>query len=168
MKKQFSTFVILTIFFVSCIKEPKKQDVIIPDSGLLVLNEGLRGMNNSSITYYDFETDSVHQDMFFRQNNRDLGDIANDILIYGGKIYITVGFSSTIEVTDLTLKTIKQISLKDGSKNREPHGLAAHNGKIYIACFDGHVAKLDTASLIVEGFVKVGDNPENIAISQGF
>ncbi|MCL2682981.1 MAG: Ig-like domain-containing protein [Bacteroidales bacterium] len=143
-------------------------DYVASNPRLLVLNEGLRGMNNSSITSYDLVTGQVTQDVFFKQNGRILGDIANDILIYGGKIYISVGFSSTIEVTDLELNSIQQISLKDGSRNREPHGLAAHDGKVYIACFDGYVARLDTVSIEIDGFVKVGYNPENIAISKGF
>jgi YVTN family beta-propeller protein len=143
--------------------------VVVPDSRLIVLNEGLRGMNNASITHYNFATGEVSEEcVFFAQNGRRLGDIGNDILIYGGKIYISVGFSSTIEITDLNFKSIKQISLKDGSKNREPHGLAAHNGKVYIACFDGHVLRLDTVTTEIDNLVKVGDNPENIAISKDF
>ncbi len=108
------------------------------------------------------------QDVFFNKNGRRLGDIANDILVYGGKIYITVGLSSTLEITDLELNSVKKISLTDGSKNREPHGLACHNGKVYIACFDGTLVKIDTASLTVENVISVGANPENICVSKGF
>jgi hypothetical protein len=163
--KKILTITLIAIFFVSCDKDNNPEISITHfKGGLLVLNEGLKGQNNSSITYYDFETGSVSQDVFFTQNGRRLGDIANDMLIYDEKIYITVGFSNTIEVTDLELKSIKQIQLEN---NREPHGLAAHNGKIYFTCFDGHLARLDTATFNVD-YIKVGSNPENIVISKGF
>jgi YVTN family beta-propeller protein len=167
--KKILTIAILATALLACKKDSKNEiPVIVPDAGLLVLNEGSSNQNNASISYYDFETKTVTQDMFFAQNERHLGDVANDILVYGGKIYITVGFSSTVEVTDLNLKSIERISLTDGAKNREPHGLACHNGKVYIACFDGYVARLDTSSLSIENYVKVGDNPENICISNDF
>ena len=173
MKKTLTTTAILAITaiaFVSCEKEKEKENPIVtPDSGLIVLNEGGWGMNNASITYYDFETGSVSQDVFFNQNGRLLGDLANDILIYGGKIYISVGGSSTVEITDLELNSIKQISFDGTSVEAlEPQGLAAYNGKVYIASFDGKVARLDTATLQIEQLVQVGKNPVSIAISNGF
>ena len=168
MKKILITTAILAIVSVSCEKKKERQIVTI-DTGLYVLNEGNGGLSNADMTYYDFETGLVYQNVFFNQNDRELGDVGNDILIYGGKIYISVGGSSTIEITDLDLKSIKQISFDGNSvKAREPQGLAAHNGKVYIVCFDGHVAKLDTVTLTVEDFVAVGDNPLDIAISKGF
>ncbi|MDR2907353.1 MAG: hypothetical protein LBU91_05135 [Bacteroidales bacterium] len=165
--KKILYFALLATVFMACDKNNDNNHQPTPDSGLLVLNEGLRMMNNASISYYDLDSGTVTQDLFFEQNGRQLGDIANDILIYGGKIYITVGFSSTVEITDLSLKSIETISLTDGTNIREPHGMTSHNGKVYIVCFDGHVAKLDTASLAIEGYVKVGSNPENICISKG-
>jgi len=168
MKKILTSSLIAVAFF-SCKKPNTPTEIIIPDTGLYVLNEGNGGLSNADMTYYDFETGLVYQNVFFNQNDRELGDVGNDILIYGGKIYISVGGSSTIEITDLDLKSIKQISFDGNSvKAREPQGLAAHNGKVYIVCFDGHVAKLDTVTLTVEDFVAVGDNPLDIAISKGF
>jgi len=163
--KKFLNIAVIAIVLFSCEKDPAPKPEVTPNPKLLVLNEGIRGQNNSSITFYDLVTGEVFQDVFFTQNKRRLGDIANDVLVYGGKIYITVGFSSTIEVTDFNLKSIKQIQLE---ANREPHGLAAHNGKVYITYFDGHLARLDTVTLEIDGLVKVGDNPENVAISNGF
>jgi hypothetical protein len=168
MKKTLITTIIATILF-SCEKKPKIFESIILNSGLIVLNEGSLGGNNASITHYDFETGTVLQNVFFKQNARKLGNVANDILIYGGKIYISVGGSSTLEITDLHLKSIKRISFNGTSVNaEEPHGLAAHDGKIYTACFNGKLARLDTSTLAIESIVQIGKNPENIAISNGF
>ena len=168
LKKIFSIALIATFFF-SCKKDNNDlPPVIFPDLGLIVLNEGAWGMNNGDITLFDFETDSVSQDVFFRQNGRHLGDTPSDILIYGSRIFITVGGSSTLEITDLELNSIKRISLIENEVPRTPRGLASHNGKIYIALFDGYVARLDTASLTIDAYVQVGRNPENIVIRNNF
>ena len=166
---------LLAIVLFSCKKDDNLPpvEIPVPDFGLLVLNEGFYGHSNtSSITLYDFETESVSEEcVFFSKNQRRLGDVPNDILVYGGKIYISVGISSTIEITDLELNSIKQISLDGSSINaEEPKGLAAHNGKIYIVCYDGKLARLDTSTLTIapNDIIQVGKNPENVAISNGF
>ena len=53
--------------------------------------------------------DEVVPDYFLAQNGRGLGDTAQDMIVYGDKMYITVSGENTIEVTDLHAKSIKQI-----------------------------------------------------------
>ncbi|MCL2413607.1 MAG: YncE family protein, partial [Bacteroidales bacterium] len=149
LKKLLNIALVATIIFSSsCSSDDDLQpgDGRPITTGILVLNEGLWGMNNSDITAFEIETGLVEQDVFFRQNGRHLGDTPNDILVYGSKIFITVGGSSTLEITDLQLNSIEQISLIQNNVPRNPRGLASHNGKVYFALFDGYVARLDTAS----------------------
>ena len=171
MKKHFTTTLITTlvVLFVSCNKPDDKPESFIYDFSLIVLNEGTWNGNNASITLYDSKTREVSQDVFFKQNGRNLGDLANDILIYGGKIYISVGGSSTLEITDLNLKSLSQISFDGVAIDAlEPQGLAAYNGNVYIVCFDGKLARLDTLTLKVNNIIPVGRNPQNIVINNGF
>ena len=58
---------------------------------------------------YDIEKDEVVPDYFLAQNGRGLGDTAQDMIVYGDKMYIAVYGESTIEVTDLKAKSIKQV-----------------------------------------------------------
>lgn len=132
-------------------------------NGVYVLNSGKKGSNNSSLSFYDFETKKVEEDIFKKKNGRGLGDTANDILIYGSKIYIAVSNSNVIEVTDLQGKSLKQI-VSDGDP-LQPRFFASHNGKVYVSLFDGYVARLDTTSLSIESKVKVGRNPEQLVIA---
>lgn len=74
-----------------------------------VLNSGDWKSNNSSLTMYDFANGTVKQNYFELQNGRCLGNTANDIVVYGSKMYIAVSGESTIEVTTLDAKSIKQI-----------------------------------------------------------
>ena len=94
------------------------------------------------------------------QNGRGLGDTAQDIIVYGEKMYIAVYGESTIEVTDLRAKSIKQIRTEG-----QPRYMVADGGKVYVTYYNGYVARLDTASLEVEATVSVGRNPEQLAIA---
>ena len=74
-------------------------------------------------------------------NQRRLGDTANDIAIYGNKIYVVVNVSSTVEVIDFpTGKSIRQISmLRDNGSSRQPRAIAFDKDKAYVCSYDGTV-----------------------------
>ena len=136
-------------------------DFFVDDSisAVYILNSGKMGNNNASLTMYNVMDETTTPDYFKAQNGRGLGDTAQDLIQYGEKLYIAVYGESTIEVTDLEAKSIKQIKTEG-----QPRALAADGGKIYISYYNGYVARLDTASLEVEAKVKVGRNPEQLAI----
>lgn len=142
----------------------KVVDFVKDDSfaALYFLNSGNMGNNNSSLYMYDVEKDEVVPDYFLAQNGRGLGDTAQDMIVYGDKMYIAVYGESTIEVTDLKAKSIKQVKTEG-----QPRYMASEGGKVYITYYNGYVARLDTASLEVEAKVKVGRNPEQLAVSSG-
>ena len=127
---------------------------------LYFLNSGNMGNNNATLTMYDPETGESDPDYFMTQNGRGLGDTAQDIIVYGEKMYIAVYGESTIEVTDLRAKSIKQIRTEG-----QPRYMVADGGKVYVTYYNGYVARLDTASLEVEATVPVGRNPEQLAIA---
>ncbi|MDR0995540.1 MAG: hypothetical protein LBL81_04535 [Tannerella sp.] len=133
-----------------------------PATYAYVLNSGRAGSNNASLSRINLSDTTVEADIFKSRNNRSLGDLANDMIRYGGKLYITLDASGTIEVTDLDGNSLKQILT-----GQEPRRLAALNGYVYVTYFAGEVAKLDTASLQVVDYVKVGCNPDQIVAANG-
>lgn len=136
---------------------------------LLVISEGFRGFNNSSLAMYDFSTSTLDNKFFEKMNNRGLGDTANDMIKYGSKIYIVVNVSSTIEIVDAkTGKSLKQIPMKTTDDNaKQPRYAAAYGGKVYVTSYDDTVTRIDTTSLAIDGSVKVGRDPEGICIKNG-
>ena len=124
------------------------------------LSSGKFRSNNASLYAYDFEKKEIIPDYFKAQNGRGLGDTAQDMIVYGNKMYIAMYGESTIEVTDLFAKSIKQIKMEG-----QPRGLASDGGKVYISSYDGYVARLDTASLEIDAKEKVGRNPEQLTVS---
>jgi len=158
----------LTGLFSSCdSKSDSPQVDPAISTGVYVLNEGKFKDNNASLTYYDLTTSTATADVFTTKNNRGLGDTGQDILKYGSKIYIAVYSSSRIEVLDAATGISKKAfpMLNVNGQPSSPRSFAALNGKVYITLFDGHVAQLDTTSLLIEKTISVGSNPDGIAVA---
>lgn len=131
--------------------------------GVYILNSGKYNSNNATLDYYDPNTKSLKTKVFSSVNGKGLGDTANDMLIYGSKMYIAVDVSNTIEIMDLNAKSLKTISPKDDSgQPQSPRYLAAYEGKVYVTLFDGHLAAIDTTSMEIVQKTKVGPNPYQV------
>jgi hypothetical protein len=153
--------------FCACEEEdpiPAPEPVVPGSHGVFILNEGAEKSNNASLSYYDFETERLSPDIM----SGTLGDLAQDMIAYGAKLYIAVCGSSNITVLDMeTRELLKRIDVMNGDIPRKPRYLAAYEGKIYASAYDGNVVRLDTASLTLEAVTKVGDNPDGIAAVNG-
>ncbi len=174
MKKKYLLFALCSLMavpFVSCDNDDDpKPDVPAETSttGVYLLNAGKMNSNNATLDYYNPETKELTTKVFAAANGRGLGDTANDMLIYGSKMYIAVNTSATIEVTDLSGKSLKTISPKDESNQpQQPRMLTAAGGKVYVTLFDGHLACIDTTSMEIVKKVKVGPNPEGVCELNG-
>ena len=101
----------MLFMFVACSEDDNNPPVSGGMSGgvYYVLNSGDWKSNNSSITRYDASTGAVTQGYFESVNGRKLGNTANDMIVYGGKMYIAVAGEGTIEVAGLDAKSIEQI-----------------------------------------------------------
>ncbi len=86
--------------------------VPIDADNLLVLDEGLWGENDADITHINLKDNSSTVHFFTDNNGRGLGDVAQDMIIYGGKAYTTVTMSNTLEVMDPISGKSQQYKLK--------------------------------------------------------
>lgn len=173
-------FLLSTILF-SCRKEaqpaPEQIAVLKPDptsviKGLYLVNEGNMNMNKASLDYLDFRAGIYRRNVYNEANPevvKGLGDVANDVGIYGSKLYVVVNISNKVEVMDVkTGKKIKQIDITNCRY------ITFHNGKAYVSAYlgtvgdpnapQGIVAQIDTVSLQEEKRVEVGRQPEEMAI----
>jgi YVTN family beta-propeller protein len=164
LKKSFY-LLLFAMSFTAC----EKDDLPDPDpiesiSGVFILNQGSWGLNNAGISYYDFETEQFRFDI----TNQSLGDIGQDMIVYGSKLYVSVSESGRISVFDLKSQVrVKDIDLKNGDQLRQPRFFTSYSGKIYVTTLDGNVVRIDTTSLSQDGITRVGLNPEGIAAVNG-
>lgn len=135
-------------------------------TGVYVLNSGKHSNNNSTLSFYDVNTGKVTPNYFKSKNGRQLGDTGQDMIVYGSKTYIAVYASNVIEVIDKNGVSLASIQPKNtAGQPQSPRYFTKAEGSVYVTLYDGHVAKIDTASLTITGQVTVGRNPEQIAVS---
>jgi YVTN family beta-propeller protein len=136
---------------------------------LYMLSEGLFNMNNSTLGCVDFESRTIEYDFFSLINNRGLGDTANDMKLYGSKLWIVVNVSSQVEVVDAQSGiSMRRISVSnENAEARQPRYITFYKNKAYICSFDGTVARIDTSSLAIEAVTTCGRNPDGIAVANG-
>lgn len=145
---------------------PKQGEPVPGNGALYILCDGNYSLNNSTLSVYDFNSGTLAADFFQVKNGRKLGDTGNDLQRYGSKLYLVMNGSSQVEVVDArTGLSLKQIPFFNGSAARQPRSIAFWKDKAYVCSFDGTVARIDTTSLVIEAFVKVGRNPDGIAAS---
>ena len=148
--------------FAACKKEPVPDTPSTSTAPAYLLNEGSWGGNDAGISLIDLNSDKVEINWFRNNNGRGIGDLAQDLIHYGGKLYASVHTSNTIEVINPTTgKSLKQIDMG----TRGPRYLASHNGKVYVSCYDKTIVRIDTASLAIEASCPLsGMQPEQLCI----
>lgn len=141
-------------------------------TGAYVVNSGnMRNKIESSLTAIDYASSTATQNVFKAANGRTLGNIANDGIVYGNKIYLAVDKENTIEVIDKTTKkSIKQINtteLLGNAEGADPRHIIADGGKVYFTTYGGYVAAVDTTDFALQKKWQVGSYPEGLVIGKG-
>ncbi len=166
--KLFLLLISFAIIFAGC---NNKNDINNPitevTKGIVVVNEGLFGQNNSSITYYNLKDKKVTQDAYANSNNGNkLGDTANDMKISGGKGYIVVNQSKKVEVVDI--KNFTSAGAVDFTNLGSPRSICIVNADAYVTTYGNNVVKFNTATLNVLKEIPVGSKPEGIVYNSGY
>ena len=105
---------------------------------------------------------------------KELGDVGNDLKIYGSRLYAVINCSNKIEVMDAkTTRRIGQIEIPN-CRFIQFHGkyayVTSYAGPVEIRpdySQKGYVAKVDTATLQVVDKCIVGYQPDELAITGG-
>src|ERR1700733_860891 len=171
MKKNKLLFaaLVITTFLFSCSKDKTPAPPPVPPkvtTGVFVLNQGTYGGDNTTLTYYDFSSGTQKTNFFKNVNGFGLGDTGSDFIIYGGKMYIVMNVSGYVAVANgITAKFIDTISFKNAGVNRGPENIVAAGGNVFVSSTDGTVAVIDTTSLAVTKYIKVGSNPAQMVVA---
>ena len=173
----------MVVLLFSC----RKEEQIVPSTsttvtggesgeicGFFLLNEGNMGSNKSTLDYFDYQTGIYTKNIYAERNPgvvKELGDVGNDIQIYGNKLYAVVNCSHFVEVMDVrTARHITQISIPNCRyivfKGRYAY-VSSYAGPVQIDpnARLGYVAKVDTVTMSVVGTCTVGYQPEEMVIS---
>ena len=141
--------------------------------GMYLLNEGNMGSNKATIDYLDFCNGCYIRNIYGERNPnviKELGDVGNDIQIYGNRLYAVINCSHKVEVMDA--RTCRRIGQVDIPNCRY---ICFHEGKAYVSSYVGPVSidpnaqlgavlEVDTATLEITRKVTVGYQPEELVV----
>ena len=186
MKKSFLPFYLFTLLLlVACRTDEQivymeevdtgiateKSDAV----GMYVLCEGNMGSNKCTLDYLDLSGNTVHylRNIYAERNPnevKELGDVGNDIKVYGSQLWLVVNCSNKVEVCRAA--DAKKIAKIDVPNCRY---LAFHEGYVYVSSYVGPIGKYDDAPLgevykidtlthQVVGRVTVGYQPDELTV----
>ena len=146
-------------------------------TGLYVLNEGNMGANKCTLDYLDLSSTDGSVPYYrniYAQRNPDvvleLGDVGNDIGIYGSRLWMVINCSNKVEVCDAaTTRRLGQVNISNCRYLAFDGGYAyvsSYAGPVQVSenCALGRVYKVDTLTLQAIDSVTVGYQPEEMAI----
>lgn len=135
------------------VPEPQPQTV-----GYYILNRGNFNANNATISYYDLAAGKLTSNYYQSVNGKGLGSDAEQMFMYGSKIYVSVTSSNRLVVLDRQGKEIKEFTPKNSAgETMNPRCFTALDGKVYVSYYYGSsVAVLDTTSLELEKEISLG------------
>lgn len=141
--------------------------------GMYVVNEGNMGSNKCTLDYLDYVNGYYIRNLFSERNPnviKELGDVGNDIQIYGDKMYVVVNCSHKVEVLDA--KSCIRLGQIDIPNCRY---IRFYRGNAYVTSYvgpvqidpnapQGAVYRVDTTSLKVTAKVTVGYQPDELTV----
>lgn len=145
-------------------------------AGLYLLNEGNMGSNKCTLDFVDFENGYYVRNLYAEKNPnvvKELGDVGNDVQIYGSKMYAVINCSHKVEVLDA--RSCQRLGQVDIPNCRY---IAFDKGFAYVSAYVGPVGidpnaqlgavfQVDTATLEITAEVTVGYQPDELVIQDG-
>ena len=192
MKKTLSAYYFAAALILALLPSCRQESIVFPPEeeevgpgdapltairGFYLLNEGNMGSNKSTLDRYDYATGVYTRNIYGNANPdvpKELGDVGNDLKIYGSRLYAVVNCSNKVEVMDAaTTRRIGQIEIPN-CRFITFHGpyayVTSYAGPVEIRpdySQKGYVAKVDTATLQVVDRCIVGFQPDELAIVDG-
>ena len=142
--------------------------------GVYILNEGNMGSNKCTLDFFDYTTGIYHRNIYAEINPtivKELGDVGNDLKIYGNRLYAVINVSGYVEVMDVeTAVHIGEIKIPNCryiTFHKQYAYISSYNGPVSPNPSDsrlGIVAEVDTATMQITRQVTVGYQPEQMAV----
>lgn len=145
-------------------------------TGFFLLNEGNMGSNKASLDFFNHETGKYLRNIYPTRNPeivKELGDVGNDLAIYGDKLYAVINCSHYVEVMDVhNARHVGSIEVLNCRY------ITFCEGKAYISSYagpvqidpnsrPGKVVEVDTTNLQITREVVVGYQPEEMVVTGG-
>ncbi|MDP1623734.1 MAG: hypothetical protein Q8M08_15515 [Bacteroidales bacterium] len=170
MKTKLNLFTWTIILFTLIVGCKKNDDIVYNpagpfSNGAFISNEGTFGQTNASVSFYDFNGDSVRKSVFATVNKHPLGQLLQSMYLVNNKVYMVLNLSDTIAVANGY--DFQEAGYITGLSS--PRYMTAFNGKGYITQWgeNGVVKVADLGTNTVLRTIDVGTGPEHAILING-
>ena len=187
MKKIYPYIIVLCTLLAACRGDLplmySEGEVVDPEpslceeiKGMYLLNEGNMGSNKCTLDYYDCTRGTYHRNIYAERNPeivKELGDVGNDIAVYGDYLFVVVNCSHMVEVMDArTARHIASLSIINCRY------IAFCGDKAYVSSYagpvqvdplarPGKVVEINLKDMTLGREVTVGYQPEEMVVHEG-
>lgn len=186
---RFFKFIAIIAVCAACVSCRTDESIVMPDSymlgtprdvtdfavgephGFFILNQGNMGSNKATIDFGDFVTANYLRNLYPSRNPsvvKELGDVGNDLKIYGNRLYAVINASHKVEVMDLEARRIGQVDIPNcryiGFKDNRGYVTSFVGGIGDADSPHGAVYEIDLENLAVLRTVSVGYQPEQLLV----
>ena len=135
-----------------------------------ILNEGLWGANNASISLagFDLITNTMQpivNDLYETANGKKLGDVANGMIEEDDKLYVVMNGSKYVSRLNLSCKEEARYTFSENEG--EPRCMEVEDGYVYVTQYGGKVTKINASDMTLAGTFEGGDNLEGVVEKDG-
>lgn len=153
--------VVAAFLFMSCEKDDDYN--VKHYRGAYIVNEGSFGNNNGSVGFFDTDSNKMYNNVFYRANNRPLGDVVQSISVDDNNAYIVVNGSAKLEIVDLeSFEAVTNPLYFNYPRYFLPVG--NNEGFLTTGSMEGKIYVINVASFNVVDSVTVGYGPENMLL----
>jgi DNA-binding beta-propeller fold protein YncE len=132
-----------------------------------ILNEGQYGdPAGARLSLYDIDRDTVYTDVYESANaGAHLGSLGDDIVVRGDRAYVVMSGSHDLKIISTADHRLLQSATYPGA---DPHDvvISADGTRMFLTMlFSDSVLSIDPATLAVRRGIRVGPNPQGMALA---
>lgn len=130
-------------------------DISSSERGLFICNEGNFQYGNATLSYYNPQTKSVENEVFYRANAMKLGDVAQSMIIHNGIGWVVVNNSHVVFAIDPT--TFKEVGRITGLTSPRYIHFVSDNKAYITQIWDNRIFIINPKRYEVTGYIEVPD-----------
>lgn len=128
-------------------------EISTSERGLFICNEGNFQYGNATLSYYDPQTKSVENEIFYRANAMKLGDVAQSMIIHNGIGWVVVNNSHVVFAIDHT--TFKEVGRITGLTSPRYIHFVSDNKAYITQIWDNRIFIINPKRYEVTGYIEV-------------
>lgn len=134
-------------------------------NGVFIINEGNFGSGNGSLSFLNFDSLKIYNDIFYSANDRPLGDVPLSMNFFEDEIWLIINNSAKIEVMDNS--DLSSLFVITGFSSPR-FLLKISDEKAYLSdLYSSEISILNLKSKQTEGSIPIGRSSEQLVLAGG-